>query len=72
VQRICQLESYLRLRYGPVLPDDDAGREDLVILLNHVNAGILAMIEAGASWTWIQNATGCSRAKIAKRQKQVA
>jgi DNA invertase Pin-like site-specific DNA recombinase len=39
------------------------------------NAGTLAMIEAGASWTWIQNATGCSRAtiaKIAKRQKQVA
>jgi hypothetical protein len=36
VQRTCQLERYLRLRYGPVLPDDDAGREDLVIALNHI------------------------------------
>jgi DNA invertase Pin-like site-specific DNA recombinase len=39
------------------------------------NAGIAAMIEAGASWTSIQNATGCSRAtiaKIAKRAKQAA
>jgi hypothetical protein len=35
VLRVCQLESYLRLRYGAILPDDDAGREDLVILLNH-------------------------------------
>jgi hypothetical protein len=36
VLRISELERYLRLRYGAVLPDDDAGREDLVILLNHV------------------------------------
>jgi DNA invertase Pin-like site-specific DNA recombinase len=34
------------------------------------NAGILAMIEAGASWTSIQNATGCSRATIAKLAKR--
>jgi hypothetical protein len=34
--RISELERYLRLRYGTVLPDDHAGREDLVILLNHV------------------------------------
>jgi hypothetical protein len=38
VQRTCQLERYLRLRYGPVLPDDDAGREDLVIALYHNRA----------------------------------
>jgi hypothetical protein len=36
VLRISELERYLRLRYGTVLPDDYAGREDLVILLNHV------------------------------------
>jgi hypothetical protein len=34
--RIPELERYLVHRYGPVLPDDDAGRDDLVILLNHV------------------------------------
>jgi hypothetical protein len=34
--RIADIEWVLRHRYGPVLPDDDAGREDLVILLNHV------------------------------------
>ena len=39
------------------------------------NAGIASMIAAGASWSAIQAATGCSRAtiaKIAKRQKQAA
>jgi hypothetical protein len=36
VLRISELERYLRLRHGTVLPDDHAGREDLVILLNHV------------------------------------
>lgn len=36
VLRISELKRYLRLRYGDELPDDDAGRQDLVILLNHV------------------------------------
>ena len=40
------------------------------------NAGIASMLAAGASWSSIQAATGCSRAtiaKIAKRQvKQAA
>jgi DNA invertase Pin-like site-specific DNA recombinase len=39
------------------------------------NAGIASMIAAGTSWTSIRNATGCSRAtiaKIAKRAKQAA
>jgi hypothetical protein len=36
VKRVAVLERYLELRYGRVLPDDDAGREDLVILLNHI------------------------------------
>ena len=34
--RISQLKRIYADRYGPVLPDDDAGREDLLILLNHV------------------------------------
>jgi len=37
------------------------------------NSGIASMLEAGQSWTTIQNATGCSRAtiaKIAQRLKQ--
>jgi hypothetical protein len=36
VKRVAVLERYLELRYGRTLPDDDAGREDLVILLNHI------------------------------------
>ncbi|NSY17717.1 recombinase family protein [Neorhizobium sp. AL 9.2.2] len=34
------------------------------------NKGIAAMLKAGASWTQIQNATGCSRATIAKIAKR--
>lgn len=35
-KRIHDLERYLEHRYGCILPDDDAGREDLMILANHV------------------------------------
>jgi hypothetical protein len=34
--RIPELERYLRYRYGRVVPDDDAGRADLMILANHI------------------------------------
>ncbi|WP_426418460.1 hypothetical protein [Bradyrhizobium genosp. A] len=34
--RCIDLEKYLRDRYGPVLPDDDAGRADAEIMLNHI------------------------------------
>lgn len=34
------------------------------------NAGIAAMLRGGASWTAIQNATGCSRATISKVSKR--
>jgi DNA invertase Pin-like site-specific DNA recombinase len=36
------------------------------------NDGIAAMLRAGQSWTTIQNATGCSRATIAKIAKRKA
>jgi DNA invertase Pin-like site-specific DNA recombinase len=36
------------------------------------NAGIGKMLAAGASWSSIQAATGCSRATIAKIAKRVA
>lgn len=35
------------------------------------NAGIAAMLKAGSSWSQIQDATGCSRATIAKIAKQI-
>jgi len=35
------------------------------------NAGISAMLQAGASWSKIQAATGCSRATIAKLAKRL-
>ena len=35
------------------------------------NAGIMAMLQAGASWSNIQAATGCSRATIAKLAKRL-
>ncbi len=36
------------------------------------NAGIAGMLTAGQSWGAIQNATGCSRATIAKLAKRIA
>lgn len=36
------------------------------------NAGIASMLKAGVSWSQIQNATGCSRATVAKIAKRVA
>lgn len=33
--RASEIQKLLRYRYGPVLPDDDAGRDDLRILLRH-------------------------------------
>jgi DNA invertase Pin-like site-specific DNA recombinase len=41
---------------------EDAGR----------NAGIASMLEAGQSWSMIQNITGCSRATVAKVAKRTA
>jgi DNA invertase Pin-like site-specific DNA recombinase len=34
------------------------------------NAGIMAMLSAGTSWSQIQSATGCSRATVAKLAKR--
>jgi DNA invertase Pin-like site-specific DNA recombinase len=36
------------------------------------NAGIAGMLRSGMSWTAIQEATGCSRATIAKVAKRAA
>lgn len=56
-KRIRELERYLQHRYGIVVPDDDAGCEDLVILLNHVaqnrhdpRGWVLACIQRWAPW----------------------
>jgi DNA invertase Pin-like site-specific DNA recombinase len=35
------------------------------------SAGIVSMLQAGASWSKIQAATGCSRATIAKLAKRM-
>ena len=34
--RVAELETIFNSRWGPVLPDDDAGREDMEIALHHV------------------------------------
>ena len=38
-QRLGDLRRLLRHRYGPVLPDDDAGSEDLIELLKPISLG---------------------------------
>jgi hypothetical protein len=56
-KRIHDFERYLEHRYGCILPDDDAGREDLMILANHVaqnrhdpHRKILGSIRHWAPW----------------------
>lgn len=36
VKRIAEIEKLLTYRWGQVLPDDDAGREDARIMVNHI------------------------------------
>ena len=34
--RVCELNRLFHTRYGPQLPDDDAGQGDVVIMINHL------------------------------------
>jgi hypothetical protein len=70
VNRVRELRLFLSHRYGDTLPDDDAGRDDLELLLNYVvqlnpGYGVPAMIaEARASAPWLS----CEDARtLAKR-----
>jgi hypothetical protein len=78
-KRIHELERYLEYRYGQVLPDDDAGREDLVILLNHVaqnrhdpRAKVLACILGWAPWMAPAEAEALADKIVAKPRKYKA
>src|SRR5207248_1473750 len=51
--RLANLRKLLRDRYGPVLPNDDAGREDLLELLLPISVGPHADIKmANAIEVW--------------------
>lgn len=56
--RVDELERLFHHRYGAQLPDDDAGRDDLFVLLNHCAYYADAkprMLTAAASWApWIR------------------
>lgn len=45
LRRIKDLRVLLRYRYGPTVPGDDAGREDLFWLLLHISAGPHALVK---------------------------
>jgi len=47
--RLGDLQKVLRWRYGPTLPDDDAGRDDLRLLLQTISIG-------QGDWTKLKNA----------------
>ena len=47
--RLGDLQKVLRWRYGPTLPDDDAGRDDLRLLLQTISMG-------QGDWTKLKNA----------------
>jgi hypothetical protein len=54
--RIAELEREFSDRYGHMLPDDDAGREDVTIMLNHIArrldaaARMAAWLDSRAPW----------------------
>jgi hypothetical protein len=66
--RVAELEKLFYDRYHGCLPDDDAGREDLELLLHHVAyadpKGMIACARQWAPWLSLQEATEIA-AKIA-------
>jgi hypothetical protein len=75
-KRIREIERYIDLRYGHFLPDDDAGREDLVILANHVGqnrhescAKILGFIRRWAPWMAAAEAEALAE-KVSKKPRK--
>jgi hypothetical protein len=78
-KRINELERYLDHRYGHFVPDDDAGREDLVILANHVaqnrhdpRAKILGFIRRWAPWMVATEAKALANKVLEKPRKYKA
>jgi hypothetical protein len=85
--RVGDLRRYLRCRYGAVLPDDDAGREDLYELLLPISLGPRAdrvmrnTIEVWAPWASASEADAmigmvlrtrpCERMRPAKMQGEI-
>jgi hypothetical protein len=60
VNRVRELRRFLSYRYGETLPDDDAGRDDLELLLSYVmqlkpGYGLPAMIREARAWApWLR------------------
>lgn len=54
--RTAEIRKFLRWRYGPILPEDDAARDDLYVLARHVVGGrhgiqlMRNIIEISAPW----------------------
>jgi hypothetical protein len=60
VNRARELSRFLSYRYGDTLPDDDAGRDDLELLLSYVmqlnpGNGVSAMVREARAWApWLR------------------
>lgn len=73
--RISELTRILEHRYGPQLPDDDAGREDMGIMLHHLahtrepEQAIMGWIAVRCPWMPIAKATSLMRQTVARPQK---
>jgi hypothetical protein len=78
-KRIAAIERYLALRYGRFVPDDDAGRHDLVILANHVaqnrhdrHTKVLRSIRVWAPWMAPTEAEAIAGKVLEKPRKYTA
>jgi hypothetical protein len=75
LNRVRELRHFLSYRYGQTLPDDDAGRDDLEILLSFVmqlnpGRGVVAMIREARAWApWLSSSEASDFAeRIAARR----
>jgi glutathione synthase/RimK-type ligase-like ATP-grasp enzyme len=80
INRVREVRKVLAARYGEVLPDDDAGRDDLAVLVNYLvqvnRTDLLAKTQSSAGAVTTKSSAGAattrSKAAVAKTPSKAA